>query len=208
MRPQTRWLMHNCGVIDPDSIDHYIARGGYGTFIEAAQTDRGELIEVITGSTLKGHSGSFFSTGTKWGFLRDANASQKHLVCNADEGDPGAWVNRVLMESDPHSIIEGMLIGAYATGATRGWIYIRDEYPLAIERMRTRHRAGARARHHRRRMRSAPASSSTPKSSAALAPTSAATRPASSRRSTTTAACRASSRRSRRSAASSSSPRT
>jgi NADH:ubiquinone oxidoreductase subunit F (NADH-binding) len=90
---------------------------------------------VITGSTLRGHSGSFFSTGTKWGFLRSASAEPKYLVCNADEGDPGAWVNRVMMESDPHTILEGMLIGAYATGATYGWIYLRDEYPLAIERM-------------------------------------------------------------------------
>ncbi|TAK71494.1 MAG: NADH-quinone oxidoreductase subunit F [Dehalococcoidia bacterium] len=135
MRIQTRWIMANCGVIDPDNIDHYIARGGYGVYMAASQTDAEELIKVITGSTLRGHSGSFFSTGTKWGFLRSAKAEPKYLVCNADEGDPGAWVNRVMMESDPHTILEGMLIGAYATGATYGWIYLRDEYPLAIERM-------------------------------------------------------------------------
>lgn len=136
MRPQVRWMMHNCGVIDPENIDHYIARGGYQQFDDARRTDRDELLKVITGSTLKGHSGSFFSTGTKWGFLKNATAEPKYLVCNADEGDPGAWVNRVLMESDPHSILEGMLIGAYCTGATYGWIYIRDEYPLAVGRMR------------------------------------------------------------------------
>ena len=135
MRLQTRWLMRNCGVIDPDSIDHYIARGGYGAYMRARAMDGDELIKVITGSTLRGHSGSFFSTGTKWGFLRTATREPRYLVCNADEGDPGAWVNRVLMESDPHSIIEGMIVGAYATGATHGWIYIRDEYPLCVERV-------------------------------------------------------------------------
>jgi NADH-quinone oxidoreductase subunit F len=136
MRIQTRWLMRNCGIIDPDSIEHYIGRDGYGRFMAATQVDRGELIKVITGSTLRGRSGSFFSTGTKWDFLKSAASEPKYLVCNADEGDPGAWVNRVLLESDPHAILEGMLIGAYVTGATYGWIYIRDEYPLAIERVR------------------------------------------------------------------------
>lgn len=132
---QVRWLMYNCGVIDPESIDHYIARGGYSHFLAAAQLDRDELINVIKGSTLRGHSGSFFSTGTKWSFLKDAKGEPKYLVCNADEGDPGAWVNRVVMESDPHMLIEGLLVGAYATGATHGWIYVRDEYPLAIARL-------------------------------------------------------------------------
>jgi NADH-quinone oxidoreductase subunit F len=132
---QVRWLMYNCGIIDPDNIDHYIARGGYSHFVAAAHMDRDALINVVKGSTLRGHSGSFFSTGMKWSFLKDANAEPKYLVCNADEGDPGAWVNRVVMESDPHMLIEGLLIGAYATGATHGWIYIRDEYPLAIERV-------------------------------------------------------------------------
>ncbi len=135
MKIQVRWMMQNCGVIDPDNIDHYIARGGYRTFLDSAALDRDELIKEVTGSTLRGHSGSFFSTGTKWKFLKDARAEPKYLVCNADEGDPGAWVNRVLMESDPHLILEGMLIAAYATGATYGWIYLRDEYPLAVERM-------------------------------------------------------------------------
>jgi NADH:ubiquinone oxidoreductase subunit F (NADH-binding) len=103
--------------------------------MRAAAMSRDELISVVTGSTLRGHSGSFFSTGTKWKFLKDATREPKYLVCNADEGDPGAWVNRVLMESDPHLILEGMLMAAYASGAAYGWIYIRDEYPLAVERM-------------------------------------------------------------------------
>jgi NADH-quinone oxidoreductase subunit F len=135
MRPQVRWMMRNCGVIDPENIDHYIARSGYGAYMKAAAMSRDELISVVTGSTLRGHSGSFFSTGTKWKFLKDATREPKYLVCNADEGDPGAWVNRVLMESDPHLVLEGMLMAAYASGATYGWIYIRDEYPLAVERM-------------------------------------------------------------------------
>ena len=135
MKLQARWLMYNCGVIDPDNIDHYIARGGYSHFLAATKLNRDELINIVKGSTLRGHSGSFFSTGMKWTFLKDAKDEPKYLVCNADEGDPGAWVNRVIMESDPHMLIEGLLVGAYATGATYGWIYIRDEYPLAIERV-------------------------------------------------------------------------
>ncbi|MDP9237892.1 MAG: NADH-quinone oxidoreductase subunit F [Chloroflexota bacterium] len=135
MKIQTRWLMHNCGVIDPENIDHYLGRGGYQQFVGAAKMDPLELINVVKGSTLRGHSGSFFSTGMKWGFLRNATAEPKYLVCNADEGDPGAWVNRVVMESDPHMLIEGMLIAAHASGASHGWIYIRDEYPLAVERV-------------------------------------------------------------------------
>jgi NADH-quinone oxidoreductase subunit F len=135
MKIQTRFLTANCGIIDPEDLDHYVARDGYKTFDDARRVDRDELIKVITGSTLRGRSGSFFSTGTKWNFLKTAASEPKYLVCNADEGDPGAWVNRVLMESDPHLVLEGMLIGSYATGATYGWIYIRDEYPLAVERV-------------------------------------------------------------------------
>ncbi len=132
---QVRWLMYNCGVIDPESIEQYAGRGGYKQFVDATKMSRDELIDVVKGSTLRGHSGSFFSTGTKWQFLKDATVEPKYLVCNADEGDPGAWVNRVVMESDPHMLIEGLLIGAYATGATWGWIYLREEYPLAYERL-------------------------------------------------------------------------
>jgi NADH-quinone oxidoreductase subunit F len=135
MKIQTRWMMHNCGVIDPENIDHYIARGGYSHFLAASTMDPVELINVVKGSTLRGHSGSFFSTGTKWDFLRTATAEPKYLVCNADEGDPGAWVNRVILESDPHLVIEGMLLAAKASGATWGWIYLRDEYPLANARL-------------------------------------------------------------------------
>jgi NADH:ubiquinone oxidoreductase subunit F (NADH-binding) len=135
MAGQTRWLMYNCGVIDPENIDHYIARGGYSSFFEATKMSPEELIDVVKGSTLKGHSGSAFSTGTKWDFLRTATAEPKYLVCNADEGDPGAWVNRLVMESDPHMLLEGLLLAARASGATYGWLYIRDEYPLAVARV-------------------------------------------------------------------------
>jgi NADH-quinone oxidoreductase subunit F len=136
MKLQVRMMMENCGVIDPEDIDHYIGTGGYAQFAAIPEKSADEWIEIIKGSTLRGRSGSFFSTGTKWSFLQGAKAEPKYLVCNADEGDPGAWVNRVVLESDPHRLLEGMLIGAYCTGATYGWIYIRDEYPLAIERVR------------------------------------------------------------------------
>ena len=132
---QERRLIARCGIIDPEQIDHYIANGGYQGLARALETDPEEIIREIKESTLKGRSGSNFPTGTKWEFLRGKTNEPKYMVCNADEGDPGGFVNRILMESDPQSVIEGMLIGARATGASEGICYIRDEYPLAIERM-------------------------------------------------------------------------
>lgn len=132
---QNRRLIARCGVIDPENIDHSIATGGYSGLAQALEQTQEDVIKAVSDSTLRGRSGSNFPTGQKWEFLRGKTRAPKYLVCNADEGDPGAWVNRILMESDPHSVIEGMLIGAYATGASYGFIYIRDEYPLAIERM-------------------------------------------------------------------------
>ena len=132
---QERRLLARCGVIDPDNIDHYIATGGYSGLAKALEMSQEELIKTVQESTLRGRSGSNFPTGTKWEFLRGKEREPKYLICNADEGDPGAWVNRILMESDPHSVIEGMVIAAHATGATYGYIYLRDEYPLAIDRM-------------------------------------------------------------------------
>jgi NADH-quinone oxidoreductase subunit F len=140
---QERRLIARCGVIDPENIDHYIANGGYEGLVRALDQGAEDVIQQVKDSTLRGRSGSNFPTGQKWEFLRGKTREPKYLVCNADEGDPGAWVNRILMESDPHAVIEGMLIGAYATGASAGFIYIRDEYPLAIERME---RAVAQAR--------------------------------------------------------------
>ncbi|HLB27300.1 MAG TPA: NADH-ubiquinone oxidoreductase-F iron-sulfur binding region domain-containing protein [Dehalococcoidia bacterium] len=132
---QVRRLMANCGVIDPEEIDHYIARGGYEGLAKAlAMTDEQVIAEVLA-SGLWGRGGAAFPTGRKWEFLRTATVTPKYLICNADEGDPGSFVNRNLMESDPHLVIEGMLIGGWATGAAYGYVYIRDEYPLPVERM-------------------------------------------------------------------------
>ncbi|MGB2694306.1 MAG: NADH-ubiquinone oxidoreductase-F iron-sulfur binding region domain-containing protein [Dehalococcoidia bacterium] len=132
---QDRRLIARCGLIDPDDIDHYLATGGYEGLAKALDQSQEDVIQQVSDSTLKGRSGSNFPTGRKWDFLRGKTRGPKHLICNADEGDPGAFVNRIIMESDPHSVIEGMLIGAFATGAVQGFIYIRDEYPLCIERM-------------------------------------------------------------------------
>ncbi|MBI4498897.1 MAG: NADH-quinone oxidoreductase subunit F, partial [Chloroflexi bacterium] len=139
---QDRRLIGRAGLIDPEHIDHYLATGGYAGFAKAlgmVQGDRSQgqqdIIKVMLDSGLTGRGGANFPTGRKWDFLRTATATPKYMVCNADEGDPGAFVNRILLESDPHLTIEGMLIGCVAAGAEFGFIYIRDEYPLCIERM-------------------------------------------------------------------------
>ena len=134
---EERRLTRNLGLINPDSINHYLARDGYlsvNSIFEKKLTDE-EIRKEISDSGLAGRGGAFFPTGVKWGFLSSASTEDKYLVCNADEGDPGSWVNRILMEGDPHSIIEGMIIGALGTFANKGYIYIRSEYPLAINRM-------------------------------------------------------------------------
>ena len=133
--PQVRRLMADCGVIDPENIDHYIVRDGYSGLARALTLSPEDVIKEMSDSTLRGRSGSDFPTGRKWDFLRGATRQPKYLVCNADEGDPGAWVNRTLMEGNPHAILEGMAIGAHATGASHGFIYLREEYPLAFERL-------------------------------------------------------------------------
>ena len=132
---QERRLLARCGVIDPENIDHYLATGGYSGLARALEQTQEEVIKEVQDSILRGRSGSNFPTGQKWEFLRSKTRDPKYLINNADEGDPGAFVNRILMESDPQSTIEGMLIAAYATGASFGYVYLRDEYPLAIERM-------------------------------------------------------------------------
>jgi NADH:ubiquinone oxidoreductase subunit F (NADH-binding)/(2Fe-2S) ferredoxin len=132
---QERRLMANCGVIDPDEIDHYIARGGYEGLARALAMKGEEVINEVLESGLWGRGGAAFPTGRKWDFLRGASVTPKYLVCNADEGDPGSFVNRNLMESDPHLVVEGMIIAGWATGASHGFIYIRDEYPLPVARM-------------------------------------------------------------------------
>ncbi len=136
LRPQVRLVLRNCGLIDPENIDHYIANGGYSGLVKALSMPPEAVIEEIKKSGLRGRGGAGFPTGQKWEFCRRAPGTEKYIVCNADEGDPGAFMNRSLLEGDPHSVLEGMVIGAYAIGASHGYIYCRAEYPLALERLR------------------------------------------------------------------------
>jgi len=136
LKPQVRIVLRNCGMIDPENINHYIARDGYSGLVKALGMKPEEVIEEIKKSGLRGRGGAGFPTGLKWEFCRKSPGEVKYIICNADEGDPGAFMNRSLLEGDPHSVLEGMLIGAYAIGATEGYIYIRAEYPLAIERLK------------------------------------------------------------------------
>jgi len=135
-RGQVRRLMALCGVIDPTNIDHAIANGSYEGLARALRMTPDEVIKQVSDSGLWGRGGAAFPTGRKWEFLKVARVTPKYIVCNADEGDPGAFVNRVLMEGDPHPIIEGIITAGYAAGAGIGFIYIRDEYPLAVTRVR------------------------------------------------------------------------
>lgn len=132
---QERRLMANCGIIDPENIDHSIARGGYEGLAKALAMQPEDVVKEVTSSGLWGRGGAAFPTGRKWDFLRGARNEPKYILCNADEGDPGAWVNRMVMEGDPHLLLEGIVIAAYATGARYAYIYIRDEYPLAAQMM-------------------------------------------------------------------------
>ena len=132
---QVRIALRNCGRIDPENIDHYIARSGYAGLARALEMPPETVIEEVKKSGLRGRGGAGFPTGRKWEFCRRARSDQKYMVCNADEGDPGAFMDRAVLESDPHSVIEGMTVAAYAIGARKGYIYVRAEYPLAIERL-------------------------------------------------------------------------
>ena len=131
-KKQKRIVMENCGLINPFKIEHYFYQGGYLGLKKAISLKNKDIIEEITQSGLRGRGGAGFPTGKKWSFISEKKG-KKYLICNGDEGDPGAFMNRTLMESDPFRIIEGMTIGAYATGASEGIIYTRAEYPLAIE---------------------------------------------------------------------------
>ncbi len=137
LAPQTRVVLRDCGVIDPEDIDHSLARGGYRALERALGMPWRDVIDEVRAAGLRGRGGGGFPTWQKWLLCRDAVSDQRYLVCNADEGDPGAFMNRALIEGDPHAVLEGMLIAAYAIGATRGYIYIRAEYPLAIARLRS-----------------------------------------------------------------------
>jgi NADH:ubiquinone oxidoreductase subunit F (NADH-binding)/(2Fe-2S) ferredoxin len=131
---QVRWLFGDNFEIDPTSLEDYIHNGGYRAVIKTlTEMQPEQIIEEITKSGLRGRGGAGFPTGVKWASCRKADGDTKYVVCNADEGDPGAYANRGLMEGNPHSIIEGMIIGAYGIGANQGFIYVRTEYPLAVE---------------------------------------------------------------------------
>jgi NADH-quinone oxidoreductase subunit F len=134
---QKKIVLRNCGLINPEDIEEYIAVGGYHAFYQATQKPNvNEIIEEVKKSKLRGRGGAGYPTGVKWDLLRKAVADQKYIICNADEGDPGAYMNRNEIESDPHMLIEGMLIGAFAMGATEGIVYLRAEYPLAVQRLK------------------------------------------------------------------------
>jgi len=134
---QLKIALRNCGFINPDSIEEYVARGGYFSLCKALFEMKPEaIIEEVKRSGLRGRGGAGFPTGSKWDSCRRAKGDRKFILCNADEGDPGAYMDRSVLEGDPHSVIEGMIIGAYAIGAHEGFIYVRDEYPLAIKKLR------------------------------------------------------------------------
>lgn len=135
-KQQTRIALRLCGVINPENIDEYIAYDGYQALIKVLQTmTPQEVIDVIKNSGLRGRGGAGFPTGLKWQFCRNAVGDEKYIACNADEGDPGAFMDRSVLEGDPHSVIEAMTIGAYAIGAHQGYIYVRAEYPIAVQRL-------------------------------------------------------------------------
>jgi NADH-quinone oxidoreductase subunit F len=134
---QVRIATRNCGVIDPDNIDEYVSRGGYKALkVACTRLKAQEIIDEIKDSGLRGRGGAGFSTGMKWQFAKDAVGDKKYIICNADEGDPGAFMDRNILESDPHAVLEGMAICAYAIGADEGYIYCRAEYPLAVRRLK------------------------------------------------------------------------
>ncbi|MGL4942704.1 MAG: NADH-quinone oxidoreductase subunit NuoF [Thermoguttaceae bacterium] len=135
--PQTRWVLKNCGVIDPGRLDEYVAHGGYQALQKVLSSMTQEQVcNEVDQSGLRGRGGGGFPTGKKWKFAFAQSDPQKYLVCNADEGDPGAFMDRAVIEGDPHRLLEGMAIAAYAIGANKAYIYIRAEYPLAIARLK------------------------------------------------------------------------
>ena len=132
---QTRIVLEDCGVINPESIREYIARDGYFGLAKALQMKPEEVIDTVKKSGLRGRGGAGFPTGLKWEFAAKAEGSPKYIVCNADEGDPGAFMDRSIIEGDPHRVLEGIAIAGYAVGASQGYVYVRAEYPLAVRRL-------------------------------------------------------------------------
>lgn len=137
-RKQLKIALRNCGIVDPDSLEEYVARGGYTVAFDLLTrgTDPWEMIDIVKRSGLRGRGGGGFPTGRKWETCRKAESDVRYVICNADEGDPGAYMDRSILEGDPHTVIEGMLIGAYAIGSNHGFIYVRNEYPRAVEKLR------------------------------------------------------------------------
>jgi bidirectional [NiFe] hydrogenase diaphorase subunit len=135
------------GLIDPDRLEDYVAAGGYRALEKAlGSMTPEEVIAAIEASGLRGRGGAGYPTARKWALLHDAPGEHKYVVANGDEGDPGAYMDRTIMDSDPHRVLEGMALAAYATGADRGFVYVRAEYPLAIERLERAIRAAKRAK--------------------------------------------------------------
>ena len=137
-KKQERIALKNCGIIDPENIDEYIAFDGYKALEKVLfEMSQDDVINEVTESGLRGRGGAGFPTGKKWYFTKIAEGDQKYVVCNADEGDPGAFMDRSILEGDPHSVIEAMMIAGYAIGANKGYIYVRAEYPIAVHRFQT-----------------------------------------------------------------------
>jgi len=134
---QKRLIIGNNGLIDPTSIDDYIAIGGYAALAKALKMSPEQIIDEVKKAGLRGRGGGGFPTGLKWETTRRAHGDTRYVICNADEGDPGAFMDRALVEGNPHSVLEGMLIGAYAIGSHQGYVYIRNEYPMAVRHMQT-----------------------------------------------------------------------
>ncbi|MDR3737580.1 MAG: NADH-ubiquinone oxidoreductase-F iron-sulfur binding region domain-containing protein [Terracidiphilus sp.] len=134
---QQKIVLENCGEIDPERIEEYIAVGGYEALLRAV-TERSpdDVVQEVIRSGLRGRGGGGYPTGLKWSMVAKAGGSQKYVICNADEGDPGAFMDRSVLESDPHRVLEGMILAAYAVGASKGYIYCRAEYPLAVKRLK------------------------------------------------------------------------
>jgi len=134
-KKQMRLLLGDNPFIDPANIDDYVEKGGYQSLSATLKMKPDEIIKAIKSSGLRGRGGAGFPTGAKWEMARKQKGEKKYIICNADEGDPGAYMDRSLLEGNPHSVIEGMLIGGYAIGAQEGWVYVRNEYPLAIKNL-------------------------------------------------------------------------
>ena len=137
-KKQKRIALKNCGIIDPENIYEYIAFDGYKALEKVLfEMTPEEVIKEVSDSGLRGRGGAGFPTGKKWEFTRIAKGDQKYVVCNADEGDPGAFMDRSILEGDPHSVLEAMMIAGYSVGANKGYIYVRAEYPIAVHRFQT-----------------------------------------------------------------------